>query len=588
MTGLIVDFSPEPPFAQFTGGGSKDEEDIDQWRHRTGNPPDKDDLTNAYAAAYTHPDTGNLILVFGMDRFDTSGDAQLGFWFLQGAVQPVEGGTFSGVHQVDDILVLVNFSKGGGTPTIAVFRWDGNTAVPVPDTAGPVLCMNGFIPAGQSFCGITNTATATAPWEYFNKDVDGGNTPTTNFPAGGFFEGAIDLTAIGIEPCITNFLAESRSSTSITSVLKDFATPEEGFNLCGIEVTKECANPRLNQAQNMIIYDISGKVTTKGAVFNVALSDSPPADGAFQRVNCEDPSEVIGTFPVTSLAAGEEACYKNTITVPLDQNGLSDTVTATANTKADNTGVELTDSATVDPPCPNLQISPALSISKTCESMVEVIGNQVVVRVDVKAKVCNIGDTNLSSVAVTDNHAGALIGPNSLPATNPDTCEDYTGSYFPSEVNSPLPSEVMFTDTATATATDIFGDPVTQQSDVATCPLCPASPVQPTSVQQTTSGESARTEALAPGTHTLKVNKGRGSGRHVAGDMVTVTADAPPRGKKFAGWSGDIQVLANPSISPTTATMPSIDVTVSATYADVSSAGVQSSRPVCPSKIGNA
>jgi hypothetical protein len=83
--------------------------------------------------------------------------------------------------------------------------------------------------------------------------------------------------------------------------------------------------------------------------------------------------------------------------------------------------------------------------------------------------------------------------------------------------------------------------------------------------------ETARTEAAAPGTHSLKVNNGRGSGRHVAGKVVTVTADAPPAGQEFAGWSGDIQILANPFLSTTTATMPSIDVTVSATYADASS-----------------
>jgi hypothetical protein len=80
--------------------------------------------------------------------------------------------------------------------------------------------------------------------------------------------------------------------------------------------------------------------------------------------------------------------------------------------------------------------------------------------------------------------------------------------------------------------------------------------------------ENARTEAPAPGTRTLKVNNGRGSGRHAAGTMVKVTADAPPAGKKFAGWSGDIQILANPSEPTTTATMPSIEVTLAATYAD--------------------
>ena len=80
-------------------------------------------------------------------------------------------------------------------------------------------------------------------------------------------------------------------------------------------------------------------------------------------------------------------------------------------------------------------------------------------------------------------------------------------------------------------------------------------------------GANARTEALAPGTPTLTVNDGSGSGRNVAGTLVTVTADAPPPGQEFAGWSGDTQILANPSESTTTATMPSIDVTITATYA---------------------
>ena len=75
-------------------------------------------------------------------------------------------------------------------------------------------------------------------------------------------------------------------------------------------------------------------------------------------------------------------------------------------------------------------------------------------------------------------------------------------------------------------------------------------------------------EARAPGTYTLKVNKGGGSGRHVAGTLIKVTADKPPAGKTFGRWSGDTQILVNPSLPTTTATMPSIDVTITATYAD--------------------
>jgi hypothetical protein len=70
---------------------------------------------------------------------------------------------------------------------------------------------------------------------------------------------------------------------------------------------------------------------------------------------------------------------------------------------------------------------------------------------------------------------------------------------------------------------------------------------------------------------TLTVNDGSGSGQHAAGTTVTVTAEPPPPGKEFAGWSGDIQILANPSEETTTATMVSRDVTITATYADVPS-----------------
>ncbi len=82
-------------------------------------------------------------------------------------------------------------------------------------------------------------------------------------------------------------------------------------------------------------------------------------------------------------------------------------------------------------------------------------------------------------------------------------------------------------------------------------------------------GASARTATSAAGAPTLTVNDGSGGGQHVAGTLVTVRADPPPPGKEFAGWSGDIQILANPSEETTTATITSIDVTISATYADV-------------------
>jgi hypothetical protein len=72
-----------------------------------------------------------------------------------------------------------------------------------------------------------------------------------------------------------------------------------------------------------------------------------------------------------------------------------------------------------------------------------------------------------------------------------------------------------------------------------------------------------------PAAHLLTVNSGSGSGNYVAGNIVTVSASAAPAGKKFDRWVGDWVILSNPLISTTTATMPSQDVTVTASYADL-------------------
>jgi hypothetical protein len=101
--------------------GSKDEQDINEWVvDPTFNAPDKNEIVNAYAAEYIRPSDGHLILVFGMERLDASGDAQIGFWFLQGVEYDSSTGIFQAVgggtphHAAGDTLVLSHFSNGGG------------------------------------------------------------------------------------------------------------------------------------------------------------------------------------------------------------------------------------------------------------------------------------------------------------------------------------------------------------------------------------------------------------------------------------------------------------------------------------------
>ena len=103
--------APANDVTYFTGGGSKDVNDIPQWQWSPNDQaPDKNQITDAYAAAYvgTGSLAGHTILYFGMDRFANDGDAQLGFWFFKNAIKDdgpkSQGGNqFTGVHQTGDL-----------------------------------------------------------------------------------------------------------------------------------------------------------------------------------------------------------------------------------------------------------------------------------------------------------------------------------------------------------------------------------------------------------------------------------------------------------------------------------------------------
>lgn len=231
FTGITVD---KPPDATYFTQGSKDTEDIPKWRYSAtkGGIPDKDEITNAYAAAYivpSGPKAGHLIIYFGMDRFATDGNANVGFWFFQNPVGLNPDGTFSGTHQVGDFLILSTFTQGGTVPTIQVYEWVGSGgsdgALNLKFSGTNADCTT--VGSGDDACATVNSSPTTAPWAYTPK-----SGPPGIFPAGGFFEGGIDVTAIfGQNICVTRFLAETRSSQSLTATLHDFAGPTP-FNVC--------------------------------------------------------------------------------------------------------------------------------------------------------------------------------------------------------------------------------------------------------------------------------------------------------------------------------------------------------------------
>ncbi|MBL9039763.1 MAG: fibronectin type III domain-containing protein [Archangium sp.] len=69
-------------------------------------------------------------------------------------------------------------------------------------------------------------------------------------------------------------------------------------------------------------------------------------------------------------------------------------------------------------------------------------------------------------------------------------------------------------------------------------------------------------------TYSLTVTGGTGGGTFLAGATPSISANAPPSGKLFARWTGDVAALRDALAASTTVTMPAAPVTVAATYQD--------------------
>ncbi|KPJ60644.1 MAG: hypothetical protein AMJ46_05100 [Latescibacteria bacterium DG_63] len=229
-TGVIDDYGAEET-TRFSG--SKDIHEIEEWKWDSNPITPKNEIENAYAALY---DNGHF--VFGSDRYRTSGSAQMGFWLLQGDVGLNPDGTFYGSHVDGDALILSHFSSGGRVSDIELYVWD--TSRPAGDRLVQVTPLDSTV-----VYAYVSDLVSSSPWPY---EPDNGNA--NEFQVMSFFEGAADLTELGITGCFTNFLAETRTSFSLDAELKDFvlgefpATPSVTVNseeVCEGESAQLCA-----------------------------------------------------------------------------------------------------------------------------------------------------------------------------------------------------------------------------------------------------------------------------------------------------------------------------------------------------------
>src|SRR6266508_1036646 len=207
--------------------------------------PDKDNLRHAFAARYS---TTEDLLYFGSDRFDNSGDAQQGFWFLQnplaadgassgGGFKFTDGSGGVPAHVPGDLLIISDFSIGGTVSTINIYSWvasggDTTTHLDFVDGGTGVKCDPSLV--GDNFCGIVNPGTTPSPWPFLDK------SNSTSFLQGEFYEAGINLTGLGFGgECFATVVAETRSSTSPTATLKDFVVGQFGKCESGLETTAQ-------------------------------------------------------------------------------------------------------------------------------------------------------------------------------------------------------------------------------------------------------------------------------------------------------------------------------------------------------------
>jgi hypothetical protein len=484
-THIMADIN-SPDF-NFIGGGSKDPLPISSWQFNAQKmTPDKDNITNAYAAAYTSG--GHLLFYFGADRLAVNGDAQLGFWFFKNAVGIDPGtGKFSGEHHNDDTLVQVNFLNGGKTAQIGVFKWAGGALTKIVERS---ITSNGGVTEvctpGNLACARTNVSgTTPAYWPYAPKSGTAGV-----FPAQAFFEGGIDVTElVGGDLCFSTFMAETRSSQPFDATLKDFVLGP--LETCSIGVSKSCNATRATTDAEYAAVGTASYHKLWASSYTVTVTNTGagglPSNTVISYLDDAgspgDTSDDQTGSHTGALAAGASYTFDER-TFFTNSNGVVNSVTAMA---------EFAETLVAGPAtsqCPTGNITGSISVVKDCSvpgvELVPVNG-KLAAKVNVQGAVCNNGQDGLT---MTVNSLVDLIGTDPLnpvsshdvtPASAlpydlaPGACLDYTDSYFPSQGDGDTSPAGLssFSDTVSASATNAhLSAPVTALSDAATCPIC--------------------------------------------------------------------------------------------------------------------
>jgi hypothetical protein len=207
---------------QFTQGSQDDNILPTKWHWNFGSTNDKGDIQNTAVALI-----GSKLFFCG-DRTAINGTAQIGFWFFLNDVFPKPDGTFNADHkaanlsanppQYGDLLILSNFTNGGGTVGIRIYTFLGY----VGGKATFQLLTTSTAPAAAMVNSVPRDVpdTVVTAWNYQSKGGAAGLYVT-----GSYFEGSVDLSKLG-NLCFQQFLMETRNSAELSASQQDMASDD--------------------------------------------------------------------------------------------------------------------------------------------------------------------------------------------------------------------------------------------------------------------------------------------------------------------------------------------------------------------------
>lgn len=451
FSGIKMDPAPDSTYTQ---GGSKDIYDISSWKHTDSTVPDKNELLDAFASAFVIGD--NVFIFFGADRFSNDGDSSMGFWFFQDNIQLNLDGTFNGLHKNGDLLVIANF---GSSEEVFVYEWSsGSPTLLFSDAQSK--CGSG----STLVCAITNEQVQPSPWAFSSKS---GNL--NEFPTQTFMEGGLNLTAFfeGRDlPCFSSFLAVSRSSSSLSSQLKDFVLNE--FKLCGLDTFAECTGGVVDETKTTVIYDfyVEAENIGFGNLYNLNLSLTT------ETKTFEELGITVPTFKTQNVLAPQTTMSLSGSFSTVDQF-IEELGSHVEGFVVDNSFSfnDIIENSFEPVQCPTVVLTPACNVQVTCDAIaIDQVNEHYVYDYST-----NIENTGFGYVTVTD----ATVEHNG----NTFSVTDYIGELIAPTVVTTVPFsgqinsvDVVSTLQFSANLADFRGNTLSDSDSSNSCPSIPVNP----------------------------------------------------------------------------------------------------------------